>query len=77
MWPLHAGHKSGSHKSERLVSGVDPAVYAAGITAARISRVQNLITNDGFTHIQPLLLRAAGSLREFPSCLSPIFSPVM
>ena len=37
-------------------------------TTARISRIQNLITNDGFTYIQPLLLRAAGSLREFPSC---------
>ena len=37
-------------------------------TTARISRIQNLITNDGFTYIQPLLLRAAGSLRQFPSC---------
>ena len=37
-------------------------------TTARISQMQNLITNDGFTYIQPLLLRAAGSLREFPSC---------
>ena len=39
-------------------------------TTARISQMQNLITNDGFTYIQPLLLKAAGSLREFPSCSS-------